>query len=167
MHTYNILTKGVYKMVLINGVKIDSKDERKEDLQKKPSINEILEKMQSNYNKINSVVVQSNDFTKNYEEDSQKTSTMGLSGGDNNLLLTLLPMLLNKSGDGTAILQKEQNEIFHTLLKNLNNPLLEKLFELLPNFKKPRKKAETSTTKKEDPKIESFVKTEDYNCNNR
>ena len=103
------------------------------------------------------------DITK---EQTSSTNTNS-SSIDNNILVSLLPLLLNNKSNGasTETVKKEQNELFHALIKNLNNPLLEKLFELLPTLSKKNsvKKFEVESVKKNEPKIDSFVKTDEYN----
>ena len=153
-------------MVLINGVKINNNEEKQSEQLKKPSINEILDKMQVNYNNMNYANNNQNvDIMANTESKQQTNNTNNST--DNNLLLSLLPLLLNNKSDSAEILKKEQNELLHTLIKNLNNPLLEKLFELLPKLSKKSniKKVETEE-KIEKPKIESYVKTDEYNSKN-
>ena len=158
-------------MAIINGVKINNtKDERQTDAIKKPSINEVLEKMQVNYNNLNNYYIQSNNVSvmSNTEPKEQTSSTNTNSSSiDNNILVSLLPLLLNNKSNGasTETVKKEQNELFHALIKNLNNPLLEKLFELLPTLSKKNsvKKVEVESVKKNEPKIDSFVKTDEYN----
>lgn len=141
-------------MILINGVKITNADKQIEDL-KKPSINEILDKMQVNYNNIN--------FENNKSVNIEKHEEQKVNNNDNNLLLTLLPLLLNNKGDSAEILKTQQNELLHGLIKNLNNPLLEKIIDILPKLnKKPIKTEE----KNEKPKIESYIKTDEYNSKN-
>ena len=158
-------------MAIINGVKINNtKDEIQTDAIKKPSINEVLEKMQVNYNNLNNYYSQSNNVSvmSNTEPKEQTSSANTNSSSiDNNILVSLLPLLLNNKSNGasTETVKKEQNELFRALIKNLNNPLLEKLFELLPTLSKKNsvKKVEVESVKKNEPKIDSFVKTDEYN----
>lgn len=151
-------------MVYINGVKITSAEEKTTEQTKKPSINEILDKMQLNYNNVNYSAGQTENNLHG-EQKPEQVSVLSKQSGDNSLLLSILPLLLNK-GNNAEVLKSQQDELMHTLIKGLNNPLIEKLFELMPKVsKKTTKKVEAESTKKE-PAIDSFVKTDEYSINN-
>ena len=152
-------------MVTINGVKVSNDNQRQENqIQKTPSINEILDKMQNNYNNLNYPDTQKISVLSNTETEAN-TNNNNLNN-DNNLLLSILPLLLNKSGNQADILKSEQNKIFQSMIKSLNNPLLEKIFELLPKLNKKTsvKKVEVES-KKNESSIDSFVKTSNYDIN--
>lgn len=152
------------KMILINGKEIENKNSSQEQTIKKPSINEILQKMQTNYD--NQIYATKQQSTQpNSDAQPQTTSN---TENQNNLLLSVLPALLKQKQTPTVQTQDvDQNEILKTLLKNLNNPMLEKLFELLPLFSKKTKAQQADIgNKKSETKIDSLVKTDDYHSNN-
>ncbi|MGN1221880.1 MAG: hypothetical protein ACI4TT_01435 [Christensenellales bacterium] len=154
-------------MILINGVKVNNSIEKNEQI-KQSSINEILDKMQVNYNNMNYAKSnQSVDIMSSKAEAQSEQPVNTLNASDSNLLMSLLPILLNQSKENSAeTLKNQQNELLHSLIKNLNNPMLEKVLELLPKLtKKSVKKVETESTKKDEPKIDSFVKTSEYDEN--
>ena len=154
-------------MILINGVKVNKNIEKSEQI-KQSSINEILDKMQVNYNNMNYAKSnQSVDIMSSKAEVQSEQPVNALNASDSNLLMSLLPILLNQSKESSAeTLKNQQNELLHSLIKNLNNPMLEKVLELLPKLTKKRvKKVEAESTKKDEPKIDSFVKTSEYDEN--
>jgi hypothetical protein len=159
-------------MVIINGVKTEtvSDYELSQKAQKKPSINEILDKMQNNYDSINgaqnvSTSAQSLGENNTAQDVSAMGGIFGASDDKNNLLMSLLPLIISGKGKNSAsFIQSQQQQLVKQLIKSANNPLLEKFFELLPKFKQNAKTSETVETKKEEPKIDSFVKTDEYNC---
>ena len=154
-------------MILINGVKVNKNIEKSEQI-KQSSINEILDKMQVNYNNMNYAKSnQSVDVMSSKAEAQSEQPVNTLNASDSNLLMSLLPILLNQSKENSAeTLKNQQNELLHSLIKNLNNPMLEKVLELLPKLtKKSVKKVEAESTKKDEPKIDSFVKTSEYDEN--
>ena len=109
-------------MILINGKKIEDKNQPQQQTAKKPSINEILQKMQNNYdNRV--YATEQNSTQTNAQNQTENTNQ---NDNQNNLLLSILPALLKqKQGPTVQTQEVEQNDILKTLLKNLNNPMLE------------------------------------------
>ena len=169
-------------MIKINGVKATSVMETQKEIT--PSINQILDKMENNFearkvdysqNNLNNIFdgSQNIDNSQNTNQYSQKVNSLGsfnaLQNGDNsNLLLSILPMMLSK--DKTSAFKKSQNEIMKQMLKKINNPMLAKLFELMPKLAKATS-AETQNanveTNKKEKNIDEFVKAEDFQDNQK
>ena len=187
-------------MVKINGVSVVEPRDSKKRIETKPSINEILDRMQSNYDtRINEA--QSN-FQNEKNSSSENFSTTHASNSinekqsmiqslfnfqspnenlkanqpplfndkfndnNNNLLLSVLPMLLsnNKSGLG---MKNSQDIIFKELLKTSSNPRLVKMLEILPKMMNKNSfdastNEQSEESKKNAPKIDAFTKTTEY-----
>ena len=164
-------------MVKINGVKASGIDENSMH-EIKPSINQILERMDSNYRDIQSRAqsMQNQNFGtsifqgfQSSNQNSEKVSTLNTDAntslstlGDGNLLLTLLPALL--SGKDKKNILAFDNPIFKEILKKSNNPMLQKILEILPMISKNKtsKQSEKKDDVKQETKIDSYVKTDDY-----
>ncbi len=151
-------------MVKINGVKATETSQTEKKVM--PSINEILDRMENNFEarKINYSNIDSSNLF-NDTNNNQKVSTLGnfdLGQQTNDLkpLLNILPMLLSKDKS----FKNNQNEIIKMLIKKSNNPMLSKLFELLPKLSKVKNaeaEIKSNETKKEK-NIDDFVKAEDF-----
>ena len=170
-------------MIKINGVKARNNFELKKQNIIKPTIKEILDRMENNYQNINNVDSQNFNYNKEIknQNESAKSNTNVLNslsnmfnpnkntytpseniGGDN-LILSILPMLLSKNKN-TNSLKNTENLIFKEILKNSNNPKLMQLAELLPKILN-KKSIETETTEqevKDIPNIESYTKTTEF-----
>ena len=180
-------------MVKINGVKANNIFDIDTKKQKKPTLNQILDKMEDNYQNVN-IQSNSNNFDKqntyqnssgkNYEnqnntnsnlfsnlignltQNDNTTSAMSFNENqteNNNLLMSVLPLMLNNKGKN---IKNSQELIFKEMIKNSNNPRLAQLVKLLPklmNNNKPNfTEVQETLQKKEEPKIDSFTKTNDY-----
>ena len=91
-------------MITINGQKDEFTNDTQNQIQKNPSINEILERMQNNYDSINKKINAENKI-----EATQKqtpASILGASGNKSELMLSLFSMLFNNGGN------KKMSEIF-------------------------------------------------------
>ena len=151
-------------MVKINGVKATESSQTEKNVL--PSMNEILDRMENNFEarKINYSNIDSSNLF-NDTNNNQKVSTFGnfdLGQQTNDLkpLLNILPMLLSKDKS----FKNNQNEIIKMLIKKSNNPMLSKLFELLPKLSKVKNaeaEIKNNETKKEK-NIDDFVKAEDF-----
>lgn len=163
-------------MVKINGVNIANTQEQKRE--HTPTINQILDMMENNYQSINNKQNNGRDFggqtqgtsnqsyLQNYVATPQSTEKAGVED-KSNLLMSILPAMLsqNKASNG---LSKQKDMLVKELLKNTQNPMLGKLFQLLPQL--TSKNGLTSSqnsespaeAKKEVPKIDTFKKTDDY-----
>ena len=180
-------------MVKINGVKANNIFDIDTKKQKKPTLNQILDKMEDNYQNVN-IQSNSNNFDKqntyqnssgkNYENQNNTNSNLfsnligNLTQNDNttsamsfdenqtennNLLMSVLPLMLNNKGKN---IKNSQELIFKEMIKNSNNPRLAQLVKLLPKLMNNNKPSFTvvqeTQQKKEEPKIDSFTKTNDY-----
>ena len=145
-------------MIKINGIKASILNDETERLNSQPSINQVLDKMENNF-----VARNTNQKTTNLQNVSVQTfaneqNQNGNIFDENNLLLTLLPLLLgNKSNklDGDFLINQ--------LLKKSNNPRLQKILDILSkisNIKKTKESDDKKVEKKEN-KIDSFVRTDD------
>lgn len=160
-------------MVKINGIKATETSSIEKEIS--PSINEILDRMENNfearkvdYSKSGTTGIFDGFDNPNNVNTYNKVNTLWSNGttqtgnDSSNLLLNILPMLLSK--DKNSYFKNSQNEIIKQLLKKTNNPMLLKLFELMPKLAK-EKNTETENTKAETKKeknIDDFVKAEDY-----
>lgn len=177
-------------MVKINGVnaEIVSDNQRTKDLT--PSINEVLDRMDNNFkqrqvgilnnpNQLNAEQNFSNqnifasglisNLFPNFKQSTEhinNTNTMSTytnnqnltSGFDNNFLMSILPLILSTNNKTKT--KGFENPIFKELLKRVNNPIIQKIFEMLPKMKTT---TETQTeNKKDEAKIDSYVKTSEY-----
>ena len=164
-------------MIKINGTPANALQQKKQE-NLTPTLNQILDRMENNYNYVNSASAQS----ANNSEPQQASKTalqksfdyannsaipnnesVSAQGFDDksNVLLSILPSLLDKSSG-----EKEKNILIGELLKNSKNPTLAKLIEVLPKLTSINK-AKASIQQqilptREQPKIDSFVKTDDY-----
>lgn len=147
-------------MAIVNGKKIEVQDTNNQS--KQPSINEILDRMQNNYDTIN---VSSSNFSntnKKQTENSNVTSTAN-AGDKDSLIMSILPMLLSKNNDKVSTSSFDSNKLLEILLKDNPDPMIKKLLELMPLLTKKSSPAQTESNKKsENTKISSFVKTDDY-----
>lgn len=159
-------------MVKINGVEaVSTKSLKKSNVQ--PSLNEILDRLEKqNFNAINNIKAQSqlSDFDSSENTKTANTSNEniniveGLSlNNSDNLLLSVLPSLLSMNKSNLGI-KNSKDMIFKQMLKNTNNPRLAQIIELIPKLMKPQStnSQEISGTITDIPKIDSFVKTDDY-----
>lgn len=150
-------------MTLINGVKIESNNASSQNSQRQPTMNEVLNRMQNNYDNINSRNISTENTNDSSTNNNEVTNILGTAGGGkDSLIKSLLPMLMsaNKTNESPAI---DSNKLIDMIVKNTNNPNISKLLELMPLISKNKTKTqskEDSTTEK--PKINSFVKTDDY-----
>lgn len=177
-------------MVKINGVnaEIVSDNQRTKDLT--PSINEVLDRMDNNFKQRQTAILSSNNQSnteqnfsnqntfasglisslfpnfKQSSETEKNISTMSTytnnqnstSGFDNNFLMSILPLILSTNNKTKT--KGFENPIFKELLKRVNNPIIQKIFEMLPKMKTT---TETQTeNKKDEAKIDSYVKTSEY-----
>lgn len=164
-------------MVKINGVKANETSQMEKVVL--PSMNEVLDRMENNFEsrKIDYSKSGSNNFfgdfdikknNQNLNGDNQKVNTLGSfdmsqnSSDNSSFLLTVLPMLFSK--DKNINFKNAQNEIIKNLLKKTNNPLLIKIFELMPKLEKMTNTEKKTTTfeEKKEKNIDDFVKAEDY-----
>lgn len=153
-------------MITINGTKAEPTDTYIAEKQKNVlSIKQVLASMQQNYDNVNLGKAQAlkNDDTNN----SNGMLNLLTSGKDKNeLLMSLLPLLLSKNKTGIDSLSVGENDIMQNLLKNTNNPMLSKILEMIPKFKnlssKKTKKQEEVKPVNDSPKIDSFIKTSEY-----
>ena len=145
-------------MIKINGIKASILNDETERLNSQPSINQVLDKMENNF-----VARNTNQKTTNLQNVSVQTfaneqNQNGNIFDENNLLLTLLPLLLgNKSNklDGDFLINQ--------LLKKSNNPRLQKILDILSKISNIKKTKESDDKKveKKEIKIDSFVRTDD------
>ena len=164
-------------MIKINGTPANALQQQKQE-KLAPTLSQILDRMESNYNYINYANTQSlnlsekqegnkknvqNDLDFAYNKTSPNGDTVSAQNFDdkNSVLLSILPSLLNKSSG-----EKEKNILIGELLKNSKNPTLAKLMEVLPKLTNINK-AKTSVQQQalpvhQQPKIDSFIKTDDY-----
>ena len=179
-------------MVKINGVNATNNFELKKQNSAKPTIKEILDRMENNYQNIYSVDTQNfsnkentkNKFDELHKADTSNTGTSSNANilssltnmlgenkninlpkenlGNDNLLLSILPMLLSKNKNAST-LKTSENILFKQILKNSNNPRLMQIAELLPKIIS-KKNIEAETTEEVDntPTIESYTKTVDF-----
>lgn len=149
-------------MPTINGVKAEPTNKFKENIKtKNPSIKEVLERMQSNYDDIN---VKTNSSQKTEEQTKESTTNpLNINLNKSDLLSSLLPMLLsNKTDNISNIFKNNKNNLLQSLLKTSNNPMLSKILELMPQLNKKIIPKNEENSKKQSPKIDSFIKTTEY-----
>ena len=145
-------------MVKINGVKATSTTEVKNV---SPSINEVLDRMDNNFQ------ARQIDYDKKVDNEN-KVDAFGFASNtdeNSNLLLSILPLLLSKDKKSFS-LKNSQNEIIKLFLKKSNNPMLLKIFELLPkisNLNKTEIHTQNTESAQNNKSIDDFVKTDDYN----
>lgn len=165
-------------MVKINGVKAKLTNEEILKKNSSPTMNQILDKMENNFHDIEARAqnTQSANFSANpfqgiqNENVNDAVNTMNTSQnasgsilGDNNILLTLLPLL--SSGKDKVNLFGADSPILKEIIKKTNNPMLQKILELIPALTKPKvsKQNEEKLEEKNQTKIDSYIKTDDYN----
>jgi len=177
-------------MVKINGVKATNSFETQKQKDIKPSINEILSRMETNYQNVHNVksenynstpksnINNSNISADIFNESEQNTSPAsqglfsnilgnvdgGIGNADNNLLLSILPMMLTKN-KGANTLKNSQNMIFKEILKNSKNSRLKQIAELLPKIMQnnsPQMFNTETEIKTIENKIDTFKKTDEY-----
>ena len=169
-------------MVKINGVKAANTLEL--ESQKVSALNQILDKMESNFEYINSNTNKKQNFEyQKYSNEKYGNQSFDVDGNQNqnisnnsyssntfqgdksNLIMSVLPALLSKN-KGANFLFDEKNILIKELLKNSKNPMINKLFELMPKLANKNisssQSIETEKAQKKLPAIDSFVKTEDY-----
>lgn len=153
-------------MITINGTKAEPTDTYIAEKQKNVlSIKQVLASMQQNYDNVNLGKAQS--LKNDDADDSNGMFNMLTNGKDKNeLLMSLLPLLLSKNKTGIDSLSAGENDIMQNLLKSTRNPMLSKILELIPKFKnlssKGTKKQEYVKPVNDSPKIDSFIKTSEY-----
>ena len=142
-------------MVTINGVKAQNLQAVQQENVKKPTMNEVLSRMQSNFEQTNQTA-QNKQNCSNTEAQTKSPfdNIMSMFQGENSILLSMLPMLLTK--------QKNENlgkEIIKKMLANSGNPMLAKLVEMLSNINKKTNIQNTEQTI-QSSKIDDFAKVE-------
>lgn len=164
-------------MIKINGTPANALQQKKQE-NLAPTLSQILDRMENNYNYINFANTQSlnlgekqegikKNVQNNFDFADNKTTpnsdTVSTQNFDdkNSILLSVLPSLLNKSSG-----EKEKNILIGELLKNSKNPTLAKLMDVLPKLTSVNK-AKASVQQQvlpahQQPKIDSFIKTDDY-----
>ena len=164
-------------MVKINGVKATNTFEA--ESKKISALNQILDKMESNYEDINSKAnkkqnveqqrYNNSNFDKNQSDDNvttQSYSSNMFSSDKSGLIMSVLPALLSNN-KGAKNLFDEKNILIKELLKYSKNPMINRLFELMPKLANKNTSVsqtmEAEETQKKLPAIDSFVKTDDYN----
>ena len=153
-------------MVKINGV-VATNTISLNDRKSKPSLNEIFNKLEKNsFDAINNI--QSNSVKVESKRDDLSFNPIAelsnIFGDDekNNLLLSILPTMLSKNKTLTGF-KNSQTTLFKELLKNSNNPKLLQFAELLPKLMSKTSVSDMAQSQqKNEPKIDSFVKTDDY-----
>ena len=151
-------------MVTINGVKAQNLQANQQENIKKPTMNEVLSRMQSNFdmanqNAQNQQKFSNNEQNQNFDSAQNKSpfdSLASMFQGENSILLSLLPMLLTK--------QKNANlgqEIMTKMLANSGNPMLAKLVGMLTSINKKTdiQNSEQQTT--QASKIDDFARVEE------
>ena len=149
-------------MTTINGVKAQNLQANPNENLKKPTMNEILNRMQANFEQCSndtSAVQNQQDFSNNQNQNkSPFDNLMSMFQGENSILLSFLPMLLTK--------QKNANlgkEIMMKMLANSGNPMLSKIVGILTNIDKKSSVQETEpeiTNIETTSKIDEFKKVE-------
>ena len=178
----------------INGVVVERDTQKKETT---PTINQILDKMESNFQMINSPQNyggaysqktfdktktnffddknfgtnlnpwQSGNANQKVETESFEASKSNQFEDKSNLLLSILPAMLSQN-KSPKTMDKQKDILINELLKNSGNPMLAKLFKLLPQLstkgvlQNVAEAESNSNTQKQEPKIDSFKKTDDY-----
>ena len=176
----------------INGVVIENETTKKE---RTPTINQILDNMENNFQMVNSKQKFAEGFSGQFSEQKDNQtfaqSFLGKKNGEqnyslnqevkaesfnnqnfqhddkNNLLLSILPTLLSQN-KSPKNLNKQKEMLIGELLKNSSNPMLSKLFKLLPQLAnktdvlKNEENSKESAPQKTEPKIDSFRKTVDF-----
>ena len=154
-------------MVTINGVKAQNL-QTQANSSKKPTMNEILSKMQANFEQQtyleqkNMTTVTQNQSTPDTQscQTEQKFGFENLSSilqGENGILFNILPMLLSKDSKNMG------QEILTRLLQNSGNPTLSKLVSMLTKVNKKNSVSQTSTqqTELQTHKIGEYKKISD------
>lgn len=136
-------------MVKINGIEAEPVLDKQNMKNLTPSINEVLERMDNNFKQKTAV---NNVSTMNAYSNEQNSN----NGLDGNLLMSILPLMISNKSKGKGF----DNPIFKEIIKKTNNPMLQKFFEILPKLKVATAVKEES--KKEEVKIDSYVKTDEY-----
>ena len=149
-------------MVTINGVIAQSMQSiQKPD--KKPTLNEVLSKMQANYDQLNTddqtLMQQAKTNIDNKEcvtPNDGIENIFSMLQGENGILFSLLPALLSK--------QKNPNltqEIITKMLANSGNPMLAKLVGILTNVKKSGvQSTDVEVAESVQPKIDTYYRIE-------
>ena len=171
-------------MVKINGIEAKNNNEAFEDI--KPSIKEIIERMDNNYHARqlstmntqynNSILKQTaasenlNDSPSFSDNDFENNTYQNNSNDNSNLLLSLIPLLFTKDKNNLPNFKNGAQIILKEILKKTNNPLLTKILEILPKISNKDTENSSSTqkheTKEDNKKIDDFVKTDEYQNNN-
>jgi len=150
-------------MVTINGVKATDSQSVSQKKENAPSINQVLDNMQKNYDNIN--------YGAKVGIAEQKTPTsngqnmggiLGMLGGGNDMLVSLMSMMMAGKNKGTkSFMKAQQQNLIKMLLKNSNNPMLEKILSIMPqnNFSGESKNQNIQ----QFPQIDTYIKTSDYN----
>lgn len=161
-------------MVTINGVKAQNL-QAKQDVKIKPTMNEILAKMQANFdqfayndqNQANYNQSQTNtekSFQNQANQNNSQNNQSGLDNfgsmlqGENGILFNLLPMLLSKDKSNMG------KEIMTRMLANSGNPMLSKLVSMLTKVNKkdfPVQKFEQESNTENTSKIDDFKRVEE------
>lgn len=143
-------------MVTINGVKAQNLQANQQENIKKPTMNEVLSRMQANFEKSENLPTQGEqNFSINQNDKSPADGIMSMFQGENSILLSLLPMLLTK--------QKSPNlgqEIITKLLASSGNPMLAKIVGMLANINKPENIQDSAQTTTQNSKIDDFARAE-------
>lgn len=149
-------------MVTINGVKATDSQSVSQKKENAPSINQVLDNMQKNYDNINYDAKVGIAEQKTPPPNGQMGGILGMLGGGNDMLVSLMSMMMAGKNKGTKNFMKaQQQNLIKMLLKNSNNPMLEKILSIMPqnNFTGESK----NQTIQQFPQIDTYIKTSDYN----
>lgn len=149
-------------MVTINGVKATDSQSVSQKKENAPSINQVLDNMQKNYDNINYGAKVGIAEQKTPTPNGQIGGILGMLGNGNDMLVSLMSMLMAGKNKGTKNFMKaQQQNLIKMLLKNSNNPMLEKILSIMPqnNFTGESQ----NQTIQQFPQIDTYIKTSDYN----
>ncbi len=167
---------GVF-MIKINGVKASIMNDETEKLNTTPSINQILERMDNNYQARNVNINQMSNFQNLNSQNihnqnvsiqlNEQNANFGNLFDGNSIFSVLLPILL--TGNKKVNLLGSDSPILKEILKRTNNPMIQKILELLPKLnenKKNETKTDSHKEKKQEAKIDSYVRTDEFENDN-
>jgi len=152
-------------MVTINGVKAQNLQALNEETTKKPTMNEVLSRMQANFDQLsntnqpaqNEQNFSNNEKNVNTQSKSPLDNISSMFQGENSILLSLLPMLLSKDKSQS---QNIGQEIMMKMLANSGNTMLSKIVGMLPKINKKNSIQNTEQNITEASKIDAFAKVE-------
>lgn len=164
-------------MIKINGVKASIMNDETEKLNTTPSINQILERMDNNYQARNVNINQMSNFQNLNSQNihnqnvsiqlNEQNANFGNLFDGNSIFSVLLPILL--TGNKKVNLLGSDSPILKEILKRTNNPMIQKILELLPKLnenKKNETKTDSHKEKKQEAKIDSYVRTDEFENDN-